>query len=91
VDGIRLEVEPGEIYGFLGPNGAGKSTTILMLTTLLRRVPARHRVAGHDIRHEEAAVRRDRAHVTGADLPQSGRRGDREAAIKQEPHDLTSD
>jgi ABC-2 type transport system ATP-binding protein len=35
VDGIDLEVSPGEIYGFLGPNGAGKSTTVLMLTTLL--------------------------------------------------------
>ena len=35
VDGIDLQVAPGEIYGFLGPNGAGKSTTVLMLTTLL--------------------------------------------------------
>ena len=35
VDGIDLEVDPGEIYGFLGPNGAGKSTTVHMLTTLL--------------------------------------------------------
>jgi ABC-2 type transport system ATP-binding protein len=35
VDGIDLQVSPGEIYGFLGPNGAGKSTTVLMLTTLL--------------------------------------------------------
>ena len=36
VDGIDLEVAPGEIYGFLGPNGAGKSTTVLVLTTLLQ-------------------------------------------------------
>ena len=28
VDGIDLQVAPGEIYGFLGPNGAGKSTTV---------------------------------------------------------------
>ncbi|MHC4406526.1 MAG: ATP-binding cassette domain-containing protein, partial [Planctomycetota bacterium] len=32
VDGVSLDVEPGEILGFLGPNGAGKSTTIKMLT-----------------------------------------------------------
>ena len=41
VDGIDLEVRPGEIYGFLGPNGAGKSTTVHMLTTLL--LPPRDR------------------------------------------------
>ncbi|HET7272521.1 MAG TPA: ATP-binding cassette domain-containing protein, partial [Rubrobacter sp.] len=28
VDGVDLEVAPGEIFGFLGPNGAGKTTTI---------------------------------------------------------------
>lgn len=31
VDGISLEVEEGEIFGFLGPNGAGKTTTIEMV------------------------------------------------------------
>jgi len=35
VDGVDLEVEDGEIFGFLGPNGAGKSTTIKMLVTTL--------------------------------------------------------
>jgi ABC-2 type transport system ATP-binding protein len=58
VDGIDLRVEPGEIYGFLGPNGAGKSTTVLMLTTLLPPTAGTARVAGHDIVHEGADVRR---------------------------------
>ena len=31
VDGVTLQVEPCEIYGFLGPNGAGKTTTISIL------------------------------------------------------------
>jgi ABC-2 type transport system ATP-binding protein len=57
VDGIQLEVAPGEIYGFLGPNGAGKSTTVLMLTTLLPPTAGTARVAGHDIRREGPAVR----------------------------------
>jgi polyether ionophore transport system ATP-binding protein len=36
LDGLDLEVSPGEIFGFLGPNGAGKSTTIRLLLGLLR-------------------------------------------------------
>src|SRR4051812_13083731 len=58
VDGIELEVAPGEIYGFLGPNGAGKSTTVLILTTLLPPTGGTARVAGHDIVREGSAVRR---------------------------------
>jgi ABC-2 type transport system ATP-binding protein len=58
VDGIDLEVAPGEIYGFLGPNGAGKSTTVLMLTTLLPPTEGTARVAGHDIIREGSEVRK---------------------------------
>ncbi len=57
VDGIDLEVAPGEIYGFLGPNGAGKSTTVLMLTTLLPPTAGTARVAGYDIVREGPRVR----------------------------------
>jgi ABC-2 type transport system ATP-binding protein len=57
VDGIDLEVRPGEIYGFLGPNGAGKSTTVLMLTTLLPPTAGTARVAGFDIVREGPKVR----------------------------------
>ncbi|BCB84271.1 hypothetical protein Psuf_015840 [Phytohabitans suffuscus] len=28
VDGIDVDVRPGEAFGFLGPNGAGKSSTM---------------------------------------------------------------
>ena len=57
VDGIDLEVEPGEIYGFLGPNGAGKSTTVLMLTTLLPPTSGTAKVAGYDVVREGPHVR----------------------------------
>jgi ABC-2 type transport system ATP-binding protein len=31
VNGLNLEVQPGEVFGFLGPNGAGKTTTMNVL------------------------------------------------------------
>lgn len=37
VDGLTLNVEAGQIYGFLGPNGAGKTTTIKMITGLIKK------------------------------------------------------
>src|ERR671930_2336553 len=57
VDGIDLNVSPGEIYGFLGPNGAGKSTTVHMLTTLLPPTSGSARVAGFDVVSEGPEVR----------------------------------
>ena len=37
LDGLDLDVAPGEVHGFLGPNGAGKSTTIRVLLGLARK------------------------------------------------------
>ncbi len=36
VDGVDLEIAPGECFGLLGPNGAGKTTTIEILEGLTR-------------------------------------------------------
>ena len=58
VDGIDLDVAPGEIYGFLGPNGAGKSTTVNMLVTLLPPTSGRATVAGWDIATQGPEVRK---------------------------------
>ncbi|MEV4418770.1 ATP-binding cassette domain-containing protein [Patulibacter sp. NPDC049589] len=44
VDGLDLEVQEGEIYGFLGPNGAGKTTTVRILVTLLKPTGGEARV-----------------------------------------------
>ena len=34
VDGLSLDVGPGQVTGFLGPNGAGKSTTMRLILGL---------------------------------------------------------
>ena len=36
VEGLDLEVGPGQVFGLLGPNGAGKTTTLKMILGLLR-------------------------------------------------------
>ncbi|HET9259908.1 MAG TPA: ABC transporter ATP-binding protein [Acidimicrobiia bacterium] len=36
VDGVDLDIMPGEFYGLLGQNGAGKTTTIKCIVGLLR-------------------------------------------------------
>ncbi|MBS1816092.1 MAG: ATP-binding cassette domain-containing protein [Acidobacteria bacterium] len=58
VDGIDLDVHPGEIYGLLGPNGAGKTTTISICTT--RALPTAGSVVIDNIdvvKHPSAARR----------------------------------
>jgi len=63
VDHLDLDIAPGIIFGLLGPNGAGKSTTVKMLTTLLPPSEGTALVAGHDIVHDSAAVRRSIGYV----------------------------
>jgi ABC-2 type transport system ATP-binding protein len=58
VDGVDLEVRPGETFGFLGPNGAGKSTTISILCTLTRPTAGTAQVAGFDVVRQRSDVRR---------------------------------
>ncbi|MGH2717804.1 MAG: ABC transporter ATP-binding protein, partial [Actinomycetota bacterium] len=49
VDGLDLEVGPGQVYGFLGPNGAGKTTTIRMLMGLVSPSAGRAWVEGLEL------------------------------------------
>ena len=48
VDGIDVEVRPGEAFGFLGPNGAGKSSTMRMIACVSPRSGGELRVLGMD-------------------------------------------
>ncbi|MBN2028381.1 MAG: ATP-binding cassette domain-containing protein [Actinobacteria bacterium] len=49
VDGISLQVEPGELFGFLGPNGAGKTTTVNILTGVSLPTAGSATIHGHDV------------------------------------------
>ncbi len=58
LDGISLEILPGEVFGLLGPNGAGKTTTIAVLTTRVEPTSGRVFVGSHDVWKEQVKAKR---------------------------------
>src|SRR5579863_1743158 len=58
LDGLSLEVSPGEVFGLLGPNGAGKSTTVGILTTRVRPTGGQAWIGAHDVWAEQVTVKR---------------------------------
>jgi len=58
LDGLYLEIHPGEIFGLLGPNGAGKTTTIKILTTLARPTRGRAFLQDYDVVRQPLPVKR---------------------------------
>jgi len=57
VNGLNLEVFPGEVFGFLGPNGAGKSTTMNVLLGFLNATAGSASLFGVDVRQPIARQR----------------------------------
>lgn len=57
VDGLSLEIHPGEVVAFLGPNGAGKTTTVDMMLGLSQPTEGSVRVFGGDARQAVALGR----------------------------------
>ena len=58
LDGLSLQIPPGEIFGLLGPNGAGKTTTIKILTTLARPSWGTARIHGFDVVRQPLEVKK---------------------------------
>ena len=76
VQGVDLDVEAGEVFGFLGPNGAGKSTMVRMLTTLMTITSGTALVAGVDVAASPDEARRRigvALQEAGLDARQTGR------------------
>jgi len=57
LEGLTMQVQDGEVFGFLGPNGAGKSTTIKLLVGLIFPEAGTARILGKSIR--DVAMHRD--------------------------------
>ena len=75
LQGVDLEVQKGEIFGFLGPNGAGKTTTLRILTTLLPFEKGEVFVSGIDVKKNPQEVRKSIGYVSqkgGADSHATG-------------------
>jgi ABC-2 type transport system ATP-binding protein len=56
VNGVDLNVDAGDVYGFLGPNGAGKTTAMRMILGLIRRDEGEARLFGRDPQTEGPAA-----------------------------------
>ncbi len=67
VNGVDINIRPGEIVGILGPNGAGKTTTFYMVVGLVR--PNAGRVVFKDIDMTDYPMHR-RARMGMGYLPQ---------------------
>ncbi|HZJ37847.1 MAG TPA: ATP-binding cassette domain-containing protein, partial [Chthoniobacterales bacterium] len=57
VDHVSFSIARGSIFGFLGPNGSGKSTVIRMLCGILEPSEGTARIAGHNVAHENDAIK----------------------------------
>ena len=57
VEGLSLDVHPGEVFGFLGPNGAGKTTTVRMLASLIAPSSGRAVVNGFETGRQNQDIR----------------------------------
>jgi ABC-2 type transport system ATP-binding protein len=57
VDGLDLDIAPGEIYGLIGPDGAGKTTTIRMLAGVMKPTSGIARVSGIDASRQVEQLR----------------------------------
>lgn len=65
LDGVDLELNRGEVYGFIGPNGAGKSTTIRILLGMLKATAGEAHIFGKDVWKDAVELHKKIAYVPG--------------------------
>lgn len=65
LDGVDLQVNEGEVFGFIGPNGAGKSTTIRVLLGILKATAGEAKIFGKDAWSDAVEIHQRIAYVPG--------------------------
>ncbi|GAE37241.1 ABC transporter ATP-binding protein [Halalkalibacter akibai] len=65
LDGVNLQVDQGEVYGFIGPNGAGKSTTIRILLGILQATEGEAKIFDKDAWNDAVEIHKRLAYVPG--------------------------
>jgi len=58
LQGVNLQIKPGELFGLLGTNGAGKTTLLKILCTLVLPTSGRALVQGLDVTQAGQQIRR---------------------------------
>jgi len=65
LDGIELEIDKGEVFGYIGPNGAGKTTTIRVLLGILQATKGEAKIFGMDVWKDAVEIHKKIAYVPG--------------------------
>jgi ABC-2 type transport system ATP-binding protein len=58
LDGLNLEIDENEVFGFLGPNGAGKTTTINLMMGMLQPTSGSIKIAGIDVARNPLEIKK---------------------------------
>lgn len=63
LNGINLDIHPGQIIGYIGPNGAGKSTTVKILTGIIRDYEGTVEVNGKPLSEQVLEVKKQVGYI----------------------------
>ncbi|WP_082233155.1 ABC transporter ATP-binding protein [Halobacillus massiliensis] len=65
LDGVDIQVNEGEVFGFIGPNGAGKSTTLRVLLGIIKATSGEAEIFGQDAWKDAVEIHKRIAYVPG--------------------------
>jgi ABC-2 type transport system ATP-binding protein len=65
LNGVNIDVNRGELFGFLGPNGAGKTTTIRCMLDMIRPQSGSIKVLGIDPQKDPKALHKKVGYLPG--------------------------